>query len=647
MLSLVLFFLLISSGSVFAAVRYSRRYEETVPLTIFCSVEVVFLFGLLDNLKLGFWVLCILAVMLYGLSVAQIMRERNIREICGCLFTPAFFLFLALLVFYAFIIVGRTACVGDEFSYWAISVKKMWYLNAFPGESQINTAFVEYPPGMQTFQYILQALNGEFSEWRLNFAHMAYIFALFLPFLKGLRRRIFPILFIIALIFSSGTILYPDALNNLMIDLALGVTFAYGISVLYSMDEEKSPYSIFAVLNAVMAANMAVLIKSSGRLFAVIILLSLLVCVALFYWKDLFCQIRQKGKRLCGYAAICLTPLLTAGLWKLKYMTYAARRAPEFDTGNYNLYEFLMILLGKTDGGWRGEVKGNFISFMCSEKMQVGFLSLTNLQLFLLLTAVLLLICAVLQKSGFPKHRKCAVLVMIICAFVYWLGLMCSYMYIFDQSGGTTLACLQRYLNIYHAGMLMSILFMLLKGYNDFQWDSSVFCVVMLVLLTFPSHQHVAAAVSRKNVQDSISNAAYLQVLTDQLPKLEPLPSGLPEDSYRQGTVLLVRREGMPHIPVNQFQYMLYPYYYVPWECSYGSQPLFDGDYYTQIFTAQEFCEHVYSLGVTYIAVNYPDEDFINQYSGLFNAPLESGQVYRVPEKKDGPFELVNFSLGG
>lgn len=88
-------------------------------------------------------------------------------------------------------------------------------------------------------------------------------------------------------------------------------------------------------------------------------------------------------------------------------------------------------------------------------------------------------------------------------------------------------------------------------------------------------------------------------------------------------------------------RYLIYEDYYVPWECSYGSQPLYEGDKYTQIFTAGEFRGHVYELGVDYIACDYLDEDFVTQYGALFDAPLKDGNIYRVSGEGE-PFSLVD-----
>lgn len=79
----------------------------------------------------------------------------------------------------------------------------------------------------------------------------------------------------------------------------------------------------------------------------------------------------------------------------------------------------------------------------------------------------------------------------------------------------------------------------------------------------------------------------------------------------------------------------------MPWECSYGSTVLWEGDSYTRIFTQEEFRSHVDSLGVNYIAIDYVDEDFKSCYGALFDNNLENGQIYQVTSSQ------VPYMLGG
>lgn len=628
MVSLLAFFLLVSSGSFYVAARFQRRYEEAVPLTIFCAVEVVFLFGLVDNLKLGFYAVCLLAAMLYALAVRQVVKEHSWKAVCKEICTPGFFIFLFLAILCALLVVGRVAVQGDEFSYWATSVKKMWYLNKLPCVPEAEPYFTEYPPGMQLLEYLVTSFYGSFSEWRMNFAYLVYLLALFLPFLRNLTHKR-PLINLLAgaVVLTSGSLVYSDIYNNLMVDCALGMTFAFGMASVFLLEKRDGKWDILQVLSIVMAANMLVLIKSAGRLFAAFLLIALVLTVICRDRKSALVLLYRK-KILAG---LVIFPWVTAWFWKLKYLQTPA--SVSFDEHAYDLNEFIHILMG-ADRGYRSGIRDSFVAFIAFQKNDFGALTLTNLQSFMLAAALIFLAAVVWRRK--ERGNVCVVWVLLCGVPVYWLGLMASYMYTFSEYEGTNLASMQRYLNIYQSALVMFLVFLLLAApILRKPHCLPAYSFLLAVLLLLPP-QPLVDFIARRNVEASIATRAPFEQLAEQVRTDAALTFG---DGERP-CALLINRNGYPHVPVNHFTYLLWPDFRVPWECSYGTTLLFDGDYYTNIFTAEELRQHFEELGVNYIAIYCLDDDFIQQYSVLFNAPLANGQVYRVTEHAV-PYELV------
>lgn len=630
MISLLAFFLLLSSGSFYVTARFHRRYEETVPLTIFCAVELVFPFGLLDNLKLGFYAVCLVMLALYALGARQLAREKDMKAFRARFFTPAFFIFLFLMVLCAVLVVGRVAYEGDEFSYWAVSVKKMWYLNMLPCVPEAEPYFTEYPPGMQLFEYLAMCFCGRFSEWRMVFAYLCYVIALFLPFLRERAGRK-PIRNILTalVVLTSSSIFYSSFYDNLMVDCALGATFAFAIASTFLLDKRENGWDRLQLLSIVMAANMLILIKSAGKLLAAYVLLALVLSIVCAERKAF---LRLPLKRQAHRLALLLFPFLTAWLWKLKYTQTQA--AVAFDSGAYDIGEFLRILCG-AEVGYRTDVLHNFLAFFQWETADVGILPLNNLLIVFLLAGVLFAVCFGLRRQALGNMA--AVWTLLVGLPVYWLGLLASYMYTFSEEEGVRLASMQRYLNIYHTGLLLTVVFLLLLWADLYPAHAPQqkfirsrerkACVCLLCVLLMVPLLPFKAFILRENVDRTQAYRAPFEVLTEQI-----RVDGYTGSSGEKPCALLICRGGYPHVPVNHFTYLLWPSYRVPWECSYGSTNLFEGDGYTQILTAGEFRQHIAELGVDYIALYYLDDDFIQQYSSLFDAPLANGQVYRVIE---------------
>lgn len=148
MLSLLLFLLLLSSGSVLLTAYRGRKYEESVPLTVFAAMEIVFLAGLAGSLRLGVYLLCALGAAAYALALRRVVRRRAWKAFARDTFTPGFFLFWGLLALYAVCVCGHVARHGDEFSFWAVSVKHMWVTDQF--HSLTYSFFPEYPRGCRS-----------------------------------------------------------------------------------------------------------------------------------------------------------------------------------------------------------------------------------------------------------------------------------------------------------------------------------------------------------------------------------------------------------------------------------------------------------------------------------------------------------------
>lgn len=62
MLDIGLFFAVLLSGSVFAAARFGRKFEEILPITCMGIVLVLFLFGAVGLLSVGVYAVLLAAV---------------------------------------------------------------------------------------------------------------------------------------------------------------------------------------------------------------------------------------------------------------------------------------------------------------------------------------------------------------------------------------------------------------------------------------------------------------------------------------------------------------------------------------------------------------------------------------------------------
>ena len=78
MLANFVFFMMLISGSVYAAIRYEKRFEQTMPVSVMAIVLILFAFGLMGALEIGMITLYALTIGLYILTAISIYHKMEI-----------------------------------------------------------------------------------------------------------------------------------------------------------------------------------------------------------------------------------------------------------------------------------------------------------------------------------------------------------------------------------------------------------------------------------------------------------------------------------------------------------------------------------------------------------------------------------------
>lgn len=77
MLALLILFCVIVSGSLFVSSLFGRRFEESVPLSVFAIIAVLYLFGLFHLLKAGVYVVCAISIVLAALTIRHELGQNQ------------------------------------------------------------------------------------------------------------------------------------------------------------------------------------------------------------------------------------------------------------------------------------------------------------------------------------------------------------------------------------------------------------------------------------------------------------------------------------------------------------------------------------------------------------------------------------------
>ena len=195
MLTNCIFLVLLASPCIYAAARFGKRFELTLPVSVMTLVLILFAFGLGGMLEIGMVFLYMLALGFYVLTALLLVKKRSFRGFWENLITPGAVVFL---IAYALLTLwnhGKVASGWDEFSHWVDIVKAVTYIDDFGTNPAANSSFQSYPPAMMLFQYSLQKLymlvktDFCFSEWRVYFAFQIFLLSVMLPFFRNITVR--------------------------------------------------------------------------------------------------------------------------------------------------------------------------------------------------------------------------------------------------------------------------------------------------------------------------------------------------------------------------------------------------------------------------------------------------------------------------
>ncbi|MDY4598475.1 MAG: hypothetical protein SPC78_02435, partial [Candidatus Faecousia sp.] len=342
MLDTGLFLGVLLSGSVFAAARFGRKFEEILPITCMGMVLVLFLFGAVGILGTGVYAILIAAGCFWAYGFWRVVRGGGKQLIKGMI-TPAFVIFCGIFALLMLGDYGMLSTGWDDFSHWQLCVRKMMELNDFAANPASGIHYQSYPPAMALFQYFFQKLHyfldsePVFSEWRLFLAYQVLMLAPVLPFFRGLSFRETVLagvcLFVLPLLFFGQTY------TLLYIDSFVAMLAGCGFLAVLMKDRGGLHTAYVTMLCAVLTLS-----KDVGLYFSCFIGI-------VFFLNRLLTRGNEKSLRRAGTALLPLISALGAKLvWKgilLKLGSKLVFSAP------IDLLEYTKMFFFRTGGYYR------------------------------------------------------------------------------------------------------------------------------------------------------------------------------------------------------------------------------------------------------------------------------------------------------
>lgn len=284
---------------------------------------------------------CILVLLLYGLSFFQGLLLSDYLAVGVCLLTAifliraskekrkdiaAFFLeeikkpgsiiALALMIAVPLLVSGKAVTWWDDYNFWATDAKSVFYLNGFAGKYEnVAPEFGDYPPGTQMMKWWF--LHFSPSEWKegLLFAGYHFMNLVFLfPILKHLKKKNFLLmLFTAAALWLFPTCVEVFGCDGCCADLTMAVIYG---AFLAAVTDRQGHSRLFYYGRQALFLMTLVLCKNVGFLWTAFALLFAYGYHILIIGKETTDRAERKYDRR-GLLFITLLPVLTEGSWLL------------------------------------------------------------------------------------------------------------------------------------------------------------------------------------------------------------------------------------------------------------------------------------------------------------------------------------------
>lgn len=625
MIVTVMVLAMVLSISTAITIRFKFKQENSI-LTTFLSIGfVLYLFGLINIMKLAIHIILVFAILCFIYDIVSIRKKKiKVQEI----FTLGTILYIILLIIVTLLLDNTYYKVWDEFSHWGANLKAMVAHDVFWSNKVYDGIHVVYQPLAGIYEYFFCKINGGFAEDISYVGLCTFIITLLLPILRGLEYKIKDIIKGILVIFSIYCLIYVFGfrLDSIYIDLLLGVLFATSMLYAYLPKEKENQLILWMLLIAM------VLLKDTGLLLAGIVL------VQLFFRNIMFPIINRKNiqkedfKKFGILCLILITLLFTYSSWKI-YCNINNKVLDDRHDKNaiveFNVKDYIK---GVTQIGNATEKVDSIAKSFYQALNETEIIShsicktVIQLTIFANLTAILLIVITNDKKQ---KEKIISFIIAMDIGFVlYCLLLMATFMFAFTEREGRELASYSRYMSTYFFAWIVMLIGII--QHTEIKRKELILLIITLLIVSSVNVLSIIKPVSK-------GESAVTSIIQKKADIIEA------------------------NVKVNEKVYLIYqniganPDYYIlryaispivtnlMYEWNLGA-PYFEEDIFTYDITQKEWEQKLKDEEFKYVFIAKSDERFINEYGNIFEeeTKLENieNHLFSVIEKNDGSIKL-------
>jgi hypothetical protein len=447
----------------FTILLTNYKFEISIVISFSMLILSAFFIGMF-GLLIIFKYIMILSVFIILLFIYKIYRkDKNKLEIAKeKLFDSSFIIFNIL---WMIAIIGGSGLYVhsyDEYSHWAYDAKATIYYSKFGASQEIMSKTKAYAPIFTMWHYIVSIFNG-FSEHNLYVGLNMLISIYLLPAFYWIKNNgiVTRILAFIAIVFCAYLFSGVYSYNSLYADYAIAVIFS-SIIILYSISNEENINLTFPMILLLIITTLS---KTNGFVISFVALL-IIFLNELFKLKNI--SIKSIFEYIVSYVKkywkFIIAIVITFVIWKL-YLLIMSKITTEY-------YDFV-LLPDSLKGDLKYKLNGEFVSKFIKKvfaaidsKLIYGTVKI-NLFQFLLIIFTAMFIVFYIDDNKNIKNSLKKVSAYVISYIAFFAITVLSMFVAMSTYEASNLASFNRYLNWYHLGILIFLLYYVLKLGNN------------------------------------------------------------------------------------------------------------------------------------------------------------------------------------
>ncbi|MBP3255719.1 MAG: hypothetical protein J6M60_04450 [Clostridia bacterium] len=554
----VIIYFSIIFGSVFISSIFNKKIELCIGIDIIVKMILLYLFGLVGFLEIGTIAVTLISVILGIFAIIFYKKKINIKE---NVLTYGMFFFT--IVYFGFMIftVNKVSEVWDEYSYWSIASKKMFYTNNLVNDGLV----IIYPPFPTILQYYFNKMVGEYNQGREIFANIILGLSLLLPLFSKVKRNNYFSRICLSLIIICIPAIFKEILLYQVIytDAVLGLLIGYVFFVLYNEKDD-----IFKLISLLIGFIGITFTKPTGFYLALILVIVITIYYVLInlYKKnknDFINIIKDKKNLIFSLISIIIVVVAFYSTYYIYSNGYVGDKdiigvkfeelsAENFNTVGEALGTIKTTIIGSNDDSFYDDTSNRKLIECLIQIDAIKYPIKISIFAFAILYGIVNVIIFTFKIKKSDNKYIFIDISIAIGFIIYILFLQVAYITKFWAADSINHASLERYANTYLLAMFILLLSKILELIEN--GKEKYKCKYLILTLTILSMTQLNVI-----VDSTIASGNYNATLNSYFIDIREETDYLKNTLSKEDRIYIVNQESDKYPSTLELKYYLYP----------------------------------------------------------------------------------------